>query len=361
MAATDAPAVVVDVEARVREEVERAIQRRSKGLEYINTPDPAVGLSPKDVIHRRGTLELYHYRPMTDEVYRTPIMLIMSLVSKAYILDLAPGQSLVEFLLKRGFDVFMIDWGVPRPEDKRLRLENYVLDFIPECIEKAAEATGEPDISLLGYCMGGQLTVMYAALHPGGPLRNLITCATPIDSDGMELQKKFSDPRYFDVDRLVDQLGNIPPEMMVQSFEMLRPASKAYSNIRLWDNIWDDNFVRNYRLFDRWGSDQIPFPGECFRQTTKHIMWANELARSELVLGGKRVDLKNITVPLMNVMAEHDHIAPFASVKPLIDLVGSEDKEDVIMKGGHVSLMAGPNAIKRLWPKLDAWLSERSV
>lgn len=350
-----------EIAARVRAEIDRTIQRTIKGLEFINAPDPAVGLTPKDVIHSRGTLELYHYRPMADEVYRVPVLLIMSLVSKAYIMDLAPGQSLVEFLLKCGFDVFMIDWGVPRPQDSRLKLDDYVLDFLPECIAKATAAAGEPDISVLGYCMGGDLAIEYAALHAGGPLKNLICCATPVDYDGMVLQRKFADPRYFDVDRLVDAIGNIPPEMMVQSFEMLRPVSKSVGNLKLWDNMWDDEFVRNYRLFDRWGSDQIPFPGECFRQTTKELMWANKLAKNELVLGGRRVDLRNITVPLLNVMAEHDHIAPYDSVKPLINLVGSEDKQDIVLKGGHVSLMAGPNAVRRLWPQIDAWLSVRSL
>ena len=350
-----------EIAARVRAEVERTIQRNIKGLEFLNARDPAVGLTPKDVIHSRGTLELYHYRPQASEVYRVPVLLIMSLVSKSYIFDLAPGQSLVEFLLQHGFDVFMIDWGVPRPQDSHLRLEDYVLDFIPECIELATAAAGEPDISVLGYCMGGDLSLLYAALHAGGPLKNLICCATPVDYDGMELQRKFADPRYFDVDRLVDTIGNIPPEMMVQSFEMLRPVSKMVSNLRLWDNMWDDEFVRNYRLFDRWGSDQIPFPGETFRQTTKEFMWANKLVKNELELRGRNVDLRNITIPVLNVMAEHDHIAPYAAVKPLIGLVGSEDKEDIVLKGGHVSLMAGPNAIRRLWPQLDAWLSVRSL
>ena len=144
---TLAPTSPSTVEERVRNEVERTIQRGIKGLEYISTGDPAVGVTPKDVIPSRGTLKLYHYRPMSDEVYRVPVLLVMSLVSKPYILDLTPGQSLVEFLLKRGFDVFMIDWGIPRPEDKRLKFEDYVLDFIPDCIDKVLQSSGEPDVS----------------------------------------------------------------------------------------------------------------------------------------------------------------------------------------------------------------------
>ncbi len=346
--------------ARVRKEIERTIQRQVKGLEYITAGDPAVGLTPKDTIYSRGTLKLYHYRPQSDEIYRVPVLLVMSLVSKPYILDLTPGQSLVEFLVKKGYDIFMIDWGTPRPEDAKLRLEDYVDDFIPSCIEKVQEETGEEEVSLVGYCMGGLLTLLYAALNPDGPMKNLACFTTPVNYDGMGLQKTFADPRWFDVDRIVDTLGNVPPEMMSSSFEMLRPMSKSIGQVRLWDNMWNDEFTRSFRLMDRWGADQIPFPGETFRQTTKELMWENKLVKGELELGGRRVDLKNITKPLLHVTAEHDHIVPADASRDLVLLAGSEDKQDIIMKGGHVSLVAGGNAIYRLWPQLDRWLANRS-
>jgi polyhydroxyalkanoate synthase len=356
-ASSDAPSI----EARVRGEVERAIQRSVKGLEYISTGDPAVGQTPKDVLFRRGTLQLYHYQPQADEVYRVPLLLVMSLVSKPYILDLTPGQSLVEFLVKRGFDVYMIDWGIPRPEDRRLRLEDYVLDFIPECIEKVLEDSGEDEVSIVGYCMGGQLSVMYSALHADGPLKNLAVFTTPVNAEGMALMRQWTDRRYFDVDRVVDTLGNVPPELLFASFDMLRPVSQVTGRLRLWDNMWNDEFTKSFRVFDRWASDQIPFPGECFRQFTKDFMWDNKLVKNELELAGRRVDLGNVKVPFMHVMAEHDHIVPYESAKDLVGLVGSEDKRELVLKGGHVSLVAGGNAVYRLWPQLDQWLSERSV
>jgi polyhydroxyalkanoate synthase subunit PhaC len=356
-----ATATAEPIEARVRREVERAIQRNIKGLQYLSSSDPEMGVTPKDVIYKRGTLELYHYRPMADEIYRMPVMLVMSLVSKAYILDLAPGQSLVEFLLKRGYDVYMMDWGVPRPEDRVLKLEDYTLDFMPDCIGRILEDSGQPDFSIVGYCMGGMLSVIYAALHPAGPLKNLACFTTPVNFEGMGLHRLWSDKRYFDVDRLVDTLGNVPPEIIMNSFEMLRPVGRITGQIKLWDNMWNDEFVKSYRMFDRWAADQVPFPGECFRQTTKELMWENKLYKNELVLGGRHVDLKNITVPFIHVMAEHDHIAPYEATKDLTALVGSTDKRDLVLKGGHVSLITGPNATRRMWPVLDDWLSVRSV
>ncbi len=346
---------------RVREEVERSLQRGVKGLQYLSADAPDVGMTPKDEIYSRGTLRLFHYTPQVDEVYRVPILLVMSLVSRSYIFDLTPGQSLVEFLLNQGYDVYMIDWGEPRPEDSRLRMENYVLDFIPDCIDRALEDSGEPDISLTGYCMGGSLALMYAALHTDGPVKNLVCFTTPYNYDGMGLFKEFSDPKHFDVDRIVDTLGNVPAEMMVRSFEMLRPVSRVAARIRLWDNMWNDEFVRSYRVLDRWGNEQIPFPGECFRQSTKELQWANKLYKGEFRLGGKLVDVSRIQVPFLNVMAEHDHIVPYEAARELVDAVGSEDKQAIVLKGGHVSLISGPNAVRRMWPALDAWLSVRSL
>jgi len=360
-AAASAQTADSSIASRVRAEIERAIQRNIKGLQYLTSSPPTLGLTPKDVIYSRGTLKLYHYRPIADEVYRVPVLLTMSLVSKAYILDLAPGQSFVEYLLKQGFDVYMIDWGIPRPEDSRLRLEDYVLDFMPDCISRILADSAVPDISIIGYCMGGVLALLYAALHLDGPLRNLVCLTTPVNYDGMGLMRRWSDRRYFDVDRIVDALGNVPPEMLSASFEMLRPVGRVVTQIRLWDNMWNDEFVKSYRMFDRWAADQIPFPGECFRQTTKELMWENKLHKKELVLGGRLVDISKIRVSLLAVMAEHDHIVPYEAAKDLVGMVSSTDKREIVLKGGHVSLVAGPNASRRLWPELDRWLSERST
>lgn len=346
----------------VQKEVERTITRSVRGIDVLlNRDEPEVGMTPKDVIYQRGTMRLLHYHAQSDEVYRIPVVLVMSLVSKPYILDLTPGISFVEFLLKQGFDVFMIDWGVPRPEDSKLRLEDYTQDFMPACVEKIQEASGEKEISFIGYCMGGVLALLYGGLFPEAPMANLVCIATPVNYEGMGLFRQWTDKRWFDVDRVVDSLGNIPPELMYRSFELLRPADRLVAYVRLWDNLWNDQYVKHYRLFNKWTSDQIPFPGECFRQTTKDLMWENKLMKGDLDVGGQRVDLKRITCPVLNAMAQHDHIAPYEATKQLTSLVGSEDKEDVVLKGGHVSLVAGMNAVMRLWPKVNEWLAVRSV
>jgi polyhydroxyalkanoate synthase len=263
-----------------------------------------------------------------------PILIVMATTNRGFILDMVPGQSLIEFLLKRGYDVYM-DW-TPKPEEKRLRMEDYVLDFILDCIRQVQRDSGEQDITVIGYCFGGVLSVPYGAIFPDGPMKNLVCFTTPVDFREMKLFHNFADQRYFDVDRLVDSVGNLPPEMILSSFEMLRPASRAASQVQLWENIWNDEYVKSYRMFDRWATDILPLAGEYFRTITRDLMWGNKLFDGTMTV-------------------------PYEAARHLIAKVGSTDKEEVILKGGHVSLVAGPNAVKRLWPKLDSWLAGRST
>ena len=350
-----------NIAKRMTKLVDRTIQRNVKGVEYFASTAPPVGLTPKDTIYKRGTLNLYHYHTQADELYRVPILIVMATTNRSYVMDIAPGQSFVEFLVKHGYDVFVIDWDPPRPEEKKLGLEDYTQDFIPSCIGRIQEQTGEEDVTVIGYCMGGALSVIYAATHPDGPLKNLVCFTTPINWHEMGLFSAWADKTHFDVDRLVDMVGNVPPDLILSSFDMLRPSGRAAGRIQLWDNMWNDEFVESFRKFDRWANETLPLAGEYFRQTTKELMWKNSLYKGELTLGGKRADIANIKAPLLHAVAEHDHIIPRKASDPLVQLASSEDKEELVLKGGHISLVAGPNAVRRLWPKLDQWLSERSV
>ena len=341
--------------------VERTIQRSLKGLGYMASPAPVLGASAKDVVLSRGPLRLYHYHPLTDELYRVPVLLVMATTNRGYIFDLTPGQSLVEYLLQRGYDVFMLDWEAPRPDEKTLDLASYVLDFLPTCIARVKHVTGEPDVSLLGYCFGGVLSLLWASLHPEAGLKNLAVFTTPVDFTQMPLFASWSDQRYFDVDRLVDTLGNCPAQMLYTAFDSLRPAGRVAGNFRLLDRMWDDEFVKAHRMIDRWGSDVLPLAGAYFRDTTKKLMWNNALLHGTMDVAGRPVDLARITAPFLHVTAEHDHIVPTAASAPLIEMIGSSDKEQVTLKGGHVSLIGGPNAVRRMWPKLDDWLAEKSL
>ncbi|MEQ9590825.1 MAG: alpha/beta fold hydrolase [Parvibaculaceae bacterium] len=306
-------------------------------------------------------MSLDHYEARSLEIYRVPLLFVMPPTSKAYVFDLLPGQSFFEFLLEAGYDIYVMDWSNPGMHEKHLDLEHYVTKFIDRCASIVRERSGEKDISIAGYCMGGVLSVIYAALNPQAPIRNLICFTTPFDWSEWGLFNKLSDPAYFNVDQMVDVLGIIPADLISSSLEMLRPASKIATPIQVWDNMWNDEFVRSNRALERWAGDALSVPGEYFRDIIKELMFKNSLFTGSLVMGGRTVRVEEVRASFLHAVAKHDHIVPEAVSQELVKHIGSEDKQEIVVKGGHVSVVAGANAIQRLWPQIDQWLGERSV
>lgn len=326
-----------------------------------DTSAAPVGQTPKDVVWSFNKAKLYRYRAQTATQYPVPLLIVHSLISRSYILDLIPGNSFIEFLVQQGFDVYLTDWGVPTDEDKDLQLEDYILGYLPRMVEAVQRHSQAADVTMFGYCMGGLLTLLYAAMHPDGPVRNVVSLATPVDFDQMGLQGIWS--KQMDADRLVATYGNIPAELIKNSFRMLKPASE-FSPVRfigLWQNVESDKFIEQFRAFDRWTNEHIPFPGACFRQTMTDLSQQNKLIRGGMALDGESVSLAHIRQSFLAIAAEGDHIVPLAATRMQCDLVGSEDKQLITLPGGHVGLAAGRNAKKVLWPKVAAWLAERSA
>ncbi|VWX61636.1 Poly-beta-hydroxybutyrate polymerase (fragment) [Burkholderiales bacterium 8X] len=317
--------------------------------------------TPRELVHASGTLRLYHYLPQTPDVYRTPLLIVMSLVSKPDIFDLTPGQSFIEHLVQAGFDVYLVDWGLPRAEHGKLGIDAYVADLLPACIAEVQAHSGEERITLVGYCLGGIFTTLYAARENQGPLRNLLLLATPINGHGMVLQRRLLSSQGLDPDLLVDTLGNIPSSMIEGAFQMLRPLQKASGQATLLNNLHDREFAKAHLRIVRWGAQALPFPGEAFRQLAKDFVLNNRIVEGGLDVRGVRCSLDRIRVPLLHVVAEHDHVVPRDASSDLVRLAGSKDKDELVIKGGHVSLVAGVGAATRTWPRIVQWLAPRST
>lgn len=358
-----APPTGPELIQRWQDEFQQMILKAQKTWQVLSDPEDAkVGQTPKDVVWEQGRAKLYHYRPLAERTVGSPVLMVHSLVNKPYILDLFPGGSFIEFMLQQGFDMWMIDWGTPTEADRHLVLEDYVQKMLPAVVRLISKESPTGKVSMVGYCMGGLFVVLYAALHPRAPLDAVVGLATPVDNEQMGPLTILGTEKYFDVDALVDRYGNIPGEFIERTFTIKRPVSE-YSPVRyvqLWHNILNDSFVEQYRAVDRWAREHIPFPGECFRQVTKELSWANKLVKDELVLGGKPVRLGAIKRPFLHVVAKYDHVAPYEAAAPLVKLVGSKEKEEIVLEGGHVSLVAGRNAVKRLWPRVSDWLKAHS-
>ena len=332
------------------------------GLETEDFADMAgpLGVTPKTTIYTQGTLKLHHFKPMVESVYRKPILVVTSLVNQPYILDLVPGLSMMEFLLRQGYDVYTIEWGRPRKEHKELTLEDHVLDRLEKCVAKVVEDTGVNEISVIGYCVGGLLAALYAAANPESPVKNLVCMATPVNSDGLESLKAWMGAD-FDEEALLAQHGNVPGDWVQNALRALRPFGKLGGAMNLLNNIDNAETVRSNLRMGKWETDNLPFPGGVFRQMVKDFLRDNLLVKGKYPLGAQKLSLRTITVPFLHLLAADDHITPYASSHPLVELIGSRDKEEIVVKGGHVGLVAGRGAQLRMWPALDAWLAPRSL
>jgi polyhydroxyalkanoate synthase subunit PhaC len=340
--------------------MQRALARLGIDGDDFGAMAGPLGVTPKETIHARGTLKLHHYKPLADSVYRVPVLVVTSLVNQPYILDLVPGQSMVEYLLREGFDVYLIEWGRPRREHKDLTLEDHVQRLLPECVEAVLRDSGQKELSIIGYCIGGLLSVLYAALHPKAPLKNLVCMAAPVNGDGLVSLKAWMG-EGFDEEALIEQYGNVPADWVQNTLRALRPFGKLAGAANLLNQLDNDDVVRSNLRMGKWESDNIPFPGGVFRQMVNDFLRRNLLVKGQWVIGGERVDLRQIKQPLLHLLAQEDHITPYASACDLVKLAGSRDKQEHIVKGGHVGLVAGRGAQTRMWPALNAWLAPRSV
>lgn len=320
-----------------------------------------VGATPTETVHRIDKIRLLRYLSDVDKEYSTPLLVVFALVNRPYILDLRPGKSVVSHFVQRGFDTYNLDWGIPTEGDRFLDMEDYCEGYLGDAVDYLRERSGQEKINILGYCMGGTISAMYTALHPD-KVRNLMLMAAPVDWSSKEhLLAKWTEREVFDVDKLIEVYGNAPAELLQGSFLMLKPVSTMVEKyFSFYDNMEDEKFLEDFFAMETWLNDNIPVAGEMFRQFVKYCMQENLLIQGRLRVGRKRVDLKNITCPILNLTAQQDHLVPPEQSLPFNDAVGSADRKAINLPAGHIGLAVGSKAQRELWPKVCDWLGERS-
>lgn len=318
-----------------------------------------VGQTPRDAVWSNGKAVLYRYRSENPTV-RPPLLLVMSLVSRSFILDLQPGNSFVERLVAEGFDVFLLDWGVPDEEEANNTLETYCDELLPQAVAKVNQMGGENGVTVFGYCYGGLLSLLYAAGHPDDPIRNLVVMATPVDFTKMPAAMTGVGKGGIHPEHLMDHTGNVPAEAVRASFTLLTPTSDLSTVMDFWEHLDDDKFLSSYQAMTSWTRNHIPFPGATMIQTVEMFNEGNGFVTGDLMLGGRKLDLADITAPFLNVIAERDHIVPPESTYGLDELVGSDDATEMRLPAGHVGLIVGNGARKRSIPSMIGWMLEHS-
>lgn len=344
------------------QEAEKAKEKLTKAVDMalINPPKVKVGVTPHEVVFTENKLRLLHYYPIAEKTYPVPLIMIFALVNRPYILDLKPGRSVVETLLKKGIDVYLIDWGIPGDEDKHLNLDHYINRYIKKVVEKAKKISGSDKVNIMGYCMGGTMSAMYTALY-SEDVKNLVLMTAGIDFKVEGTLNLWSEKPNFDVNKFVEAYGNVPPEFLQTTFLLMKPVQNLVSKyVSFYENVDNEQFIDNFFAMEKWLNDNIPVPGEVFREFVKYCYQENLLVENMLRINGKFVDLRKISCPVLNLIAEHDHLVPPASSRVFNDLISSKDKETIIFPTGHIGLSVSSKSLKDLWPKVGEWLIARS-
>jgi polyhydroxyalkanoate synthase len=210
----------------------------------------------------------------------------------------------------------------------------------------------------MGICMGGTFSVIYSALHPE-KIKNLITTVTPtnfdIDTGLLNLWMKKAP-----ADQMVQTFGNIPGDMLNLGFLLLNPARLMIDKyVGFIENVADKKFVENFLRMEKWIFDSPDIPGETFREFIKYCYQQNLLIQNKLVVGGRRVDLKKVSMPLLNIYGKFDHLVPPEACELLTAQVGSKDTEDICLKTGHIGIYVSSRCQQEFAPKIARWLGQR--
>ena len=354
------PKIPVDlIMSKLVEEADKVRARAHKASDVLLGPlDSEIAPTPSEVVYQEDRVKLKHYIPVTDIKLKTPLLVVYALINRETMLDLQPGRSVVETLLAHGIDLYMIDWGYPTRKDRFLTIDDHVNGYMDTMVDFIRKKHNLEKINLMGICMGGTFCVIYSSLN-SAKIKNLITTVTPTNFDTdkglLHLWMKAVDP-----DRLTDTYGNISGDAMNFGFLLLNPARLMIDKyMGFFEKIDNKKFVENFVRMEKWIFDSPDLPGETFRQFIKDFYQKNLLIQNKLEVGGKRVDLKNITMPLINFYGKYDHLVPPEACELLTGRVGSKDSTDVCLETGHIGIYVSSKCQREFAPRIAAWLAQR--
>ena len=315
--------------------VKRQLLRARNGLAHLAGIDkPEVAQTPRDLVWRRETARLWRYRS-DDRSIRAPLLIVHSLVSKSYILDLQPENSMIRYLVGEGFDVYLLDWEPAGPADAENTLETYAAGLVPGAIA----ATGADDL----------------------PIRNLVALTTPCDFHAIGFLADMFRAGRLDADDVIDDTGLVPAATMDAAFQSIKPTDQLVQPLNLWEQLWNAGRTENFLALYGWTRDQVPFPGALFRQTVDLLVRDNALLGGEVPFAGGTARLADIKRPFLNIYCEQDTIVPAPSAAPLTGLVGSRVASELKLEVGHVGLVAGRYAEEVARPAIADWIRRHSA
>jgi len=316
------------------------------------------GASEKDAVYREDKLTLYHYRPIAPSANLPPVLIVYALVNRPYMMDLQPDRSLIRRLLELGLDLYLIDWGYPDGADRFTDLNDYINGYLHRCLGVVLREHRLESTTVLGVCQGGTFSLCYAALHPER-VRNLITMVTPVDFQTSDnLLSKWV--QGIDVEALVAAHGIVPGEVLNAAYVSLMPFRLLQQKyVNLLDGGSDQAQIDNFMRMEKWIFDSPAQAGAAFSQFARWFFQENRLLKGTLELGGRHVDLKQLTQPLLNIYAKQDHLVPPAASTALEPLVGSRDYLALGLDVGHIGMYVSGRSQRELPQAIAYWLQRR--
>ncbi len=343
---------------KLSETTEQVKTRAQKASEVLLSPlNTDLSTTPYEVVYEEDRVKLKHYKPQKT-TFKIPLLVVYALINRETMLDLQPGRSVVQNFLDSGLEVYMIDWGYPTRKDRYLTIDDHVNGYMENIVNFIRNKHNIPKIHLMGICMGGAFSVMYSALHPE-KIKNLVTTVTPtnFDTDKGLLHVWMKNSKAF---LMADAYGNMPADIMNLGFLLLNPARLMIDKyVGFFENVDNKDFVENFIRMEKWIFDSPDVPGETFRQFIMDGYQKNLLIQSKMELGGKRVDLKKITMPVLNFYGKYDHLVPPEACNQLTKNVGSKDTEDICLDTGHIGIYVSSKCQREFAPKIVQWLRER--
>lgn len=358
-----------------------AYERRRHPEKFIQ-----VNKTPWQEIYRDGIMSVRHYSlpegntiqigdkalPVTTQKHRTPLLLVTALGIHSWTFDIMPSRSMVRYLMARGFDVFVIDWGSPSQSNRHLSLATYVNQWMPLAVEAVRRHTDAQQINMVGYCMGGLLSLMYLGSHPNAPVKAISTIASPINFHrggtlGL-LASLISKPALkinelfrVTLDPFDSRLFHIPGKLVSVGFKLTNPPGVVKSYLDLVRNITDREFVIGHMTMGQWFNDMVDYPGNTVREVIAKMIISNNLAKDAIIIGDRQVEFAKIKQDLLAIAGETDNICTLGAARDALRIVGSKEKRFEVVPGGHAGVFAGSTAPDTTWRLIADWLEPRSA
>lgn len=338
-------------------------------LAKLDLDEVQVGTTKKHLIAQVDKARLFHYEPLVKtDVTTDPVIIVYGLIGSYTMIDLQEDRSLVRNLLARGVDLYVIDWGHASRADQYLSFDDYICEYLDSFVDTVRKEHQIDDVNIFGICEGGVFSSIYAAKYPE-KVRNLLTSITPIDFAG---DKDDENPSHGlinlwarnlkteDIESLIDIQGSLSGDVMGAIFNSLTPVRTMTKYNLGMAGLGDspDKFL-NFLRMEKWLADRPNHPGIAAKQWLINLYQKNQLIKGEFILDGEAVDLANITMPVLNVYAEKDHIVPPPCSTALGKYVKSDDYNELPLNGGHVGIYVSSRLQDEVSSQIFDWLSAR--